>query len=177
MSETDKQEKPAAASRSWLLSIFPMFIATLSLATSIYNGYLNNRFVDLIQNNVARIEYMKTCKEIIDAYFVIKVRAQVLSANGERLRAGNPDAAGGTGDQREAALAIARFGALGTYLANLRDEDTRYRYTQLTGLVQGSIEAAPRTPEANLGKLFEAADSVFGNLNDDCVKSAKAQLR
>ena len=25
--------------------IFPMFIATLSLATSIYNGYLNNKFV------------------------------------------------------------------------------------------------------------------------------------
>ncbi len=183
MAETDNPEtasKPqhlASRSRSWLLSIFPMFIATLSLVTSIYNGYLNNRFVDLMQNNVARIEYMKTCKEIIDAYFAIKVRAQVLSANGERLRAGKAEASGAAGDQRDATLAIARFGALGTYLANLRDEDIRYRYTQLTGLVQGSIEAAPRTPEANLGKLFEAADSVFGNLNDDCVKSAKAQLR
>ena len=176
MAETDKQEKPAAVSRSWLLSIFPMFIAALSLVTSIYNGYLNSRFVDLIQNNVARIEYMKTCKEIIDAYFLIKVRAHVLSTNGERLRAGKPDA-GATGDQREAALAIARFGALGTYLANLRDEDIRYRYTELTRLVQNTMTDAPRTPEVNLDKLFEAADTVFGTLNDDCVKSAKAQLR
>jgi len=35
------------------LTYFPMFIAALSLCTSIYNGYLNNKFVDLIQNNTA----------------------------------------------------------------------------------------------------------------------------
>ncbi len=54
--------------RTVLLSYFPMFIATLSLLTYIYNGYLNNRFVNLIQSNVGRVEYMRTCKEIIDAY-------------------------------------------------------------------------------------------------------------
>ena len=53
---------------------FPMFIAVLSLVTSIYNGYLNNKFVDLVQNNVARVEYLRTCKEIIDAYFQVKFR-------------------------------------------------------------------------------------------------------
>ena len=51
-----------------------MFIATLSLLTSIYNGYLNSRFVDFIQRNAGRTEYLRTCKEIIDAYFQIKVR-------------------------------------------------------------------------------------------------------
>ena len=40
--------------RTILISYFPMFIATLSLVTSIYNGYLNNLFVDLIQRNVGR---------------------------------------------------------------------------------------------------------------------------
>jgi glucan phosphoethanolaminetransferase (alkaline phosphatase superfamily) len=52
-----------------VMTYFPMFIAALSLCTSIYNGYLNNKFVDLIQNNTARVESLRTCKEIIDAYF------------------------------------------------------------------------------------------------------------
>ncbi len=66
--------------RAVIISYFPMFIATLSLVTSIYNGYLNNKFVDIVQNNVTRVEYMKTCKEIIDAYFQVKFRARQLNA-------------------------------------------------------------------------------------------------
>ena len=60
--------------RTVLISYFPMFIATLSLVTSIYNGYLNNLFVDLIQRNLGRAEYMRTCKDVIDAYFQVKFR-------------------------------------------------------------------------------------------------------
>ena len=60
--------------RAITLGYFPMFIATLSLVTSIYNGYLNSRFVDFIQRNASRTEYLRTCKEIIDAYFQVKVR-------------------------------------------------------------------------------------------------------
>ena len=37
--------------RTAVITYFPMFIATLSLVTSIYNGYLNGRFVDLIERN------------------------------------------------------------------------------------------------------------------------------
>ena len=59
--------------------IFPMFIATLSLLTSIYNGYLNNKFVELIQQNVSRSEYIRTCKDIIDSYFLIKLKAAALA--------------------------------------------------------------------------------------------------
>ncbi len=46
MPETTESRFRAAA-----LLYFPMFIATLSLVTSIYNGYLNSRFVDFIQRN------------------------------------------------------------------------------------------------------------------------------
>ena len=70
--------------RAVLLGYFPMFIATLSLVTSIYNGYLNSRFVDFIQRNAGRTEYLRTCKEIIDAYFQIKVRIAAVSAAGAR---------------------------------------------------------------------------------------------
>ena len=70
--------------RAVLLGYFPMFIATLSLLTSIYNGYLNSRFLDIIQLNVGRTEYMRTCKEIIEAYFTVKVRVGALHALGDR---------------------------------------------------------------------------------------------
>ena len=34
--------------RTAVVTYFPMFIAVLSLVTSIYNGYLNGKFVDII---------------------------------------------------------------------------------------------------------------------------------
>ena len=116
---------PATAAKSrvhaTLLSYFPMFIATLSLVTSIFNGYLNAKFVDIIQRNVSRTEYMRTCKEIIDAYFQVKVKIGAVNAAG-----------GAAAAQSEVENAVAKFAALGTYLANLRDEDTRVRYTHLS---------------------------------------------
>src|SRR5688572_5825395 len=95
--------------RTILMTYFPMFIATLSLVTSIYNGYLNALFVDLIQRNVTRMDYMRTCKEVIDAYFQVKLRATVISRN--RGNAGAGDVM--TAEQIEGANAIAKMGALG----------------------------------------------------------------
>ena len=173
MNEPQAQSKIQAV----VMTYFPMFIAALSLCTSIYNGYLNSKFVDLIQNNTARVESLRTCKEIIDAYFQVKFRVDVLSANAER--AGAADGAGaGTAAlastaQIEAANAVNRFAALGTYLANLRDHATRERYTNLSRELEKIVAQAARTPRANVGKLFETADQMFGTMNDDCVSTAK----
>ena len=156
------------------MTYFPMFIAALSLCTSIYNGYLNNKFVDLIQNNTARVESLRTCKEIIDAYFQVKFRVGVISSNAER--AGDGAAAGtaaASTAQIEAANAVSRFAALGTYLANLRDDATRDRYTRLSQELEKIVAQAPRTPRGDLDKLYENADRMFGTMNDDCVRSAK----
>jgi len=158
--------------RSVLMSYFPMFIATLSLVTSIYNGYLNNKFVDIIQRNLGRAEYMRTCKEIIDAYFQVKFKAGLLSASGERERAGTP-APNAAAEQIDAASAVNKFAALGTYLANLRDDAIRVRYTELTRALERAVAEARRTPPAGIEKLFEGADRIFAELNNDCVKSAK----
>jgi len=155
--------------RSILITYFPMFIATLSLVTSIYNGYLNGLFVNLIQRNVGRMEYMRTCKDVIDAYFQVKFRASVVSRNRENASAGS---AAMTSEQIEAANAVARMSALGTYLANLRDESVRVRYTELSGAVDKAVNEARQTPPAALDKLFEPADRIFGTLNADCVKTA-----
>ena len=73
--------KPESKLRTAVVVYFPMFIAALSLVTAIYNGYLNNRFVTLIQGNVGRVEYMRTCRDIIDAYFQVKLRADLLRTN------------------------------------------------------------------------------------------------
>jgi hypothetical protein len=155
--------------RTIAVTYFPMFIATLSLVTSIYNGYLNNLFVNIIQRNVARGEYMRTCKDVIDAYFQVKFRAAVVSRN-----RGNAKADGDTmtPDQIEAANAVARMGALGTYLANLRDESVRVRYTELSMAVDKAVGEARQTPPAGIDKLFEPADRIFADLNADCVKAA-----
>jgi hypothetical protein len=159
-----------------VITFFPMFIATLSLVTSIYNGYLNNKFVDLIQRNLGRAEYMRTCKETIDAYFQIKFRAGLVSASGQRERASttqNVTAQNIAGEQIDAAAAVNKFAALGTYLANLRDEAVRVRYTELVRALEKAVAEARRTPPGELDRLFEGADRIFAELNNDCVKSAK----
>jgi len=157
--------------RSLLMSYFPMFIATLSLITSIYNGYLNNKFVDLIQRNLGRAEYMRTCKEIIDAYFQVKFRAGLVNAVAARERAGEKPVS--ASEQIEAANAVTKVAALGTYLANLRDDPTRERYTEFSRQLEKLVTEARRVPPAEFNKLFDAADRMFTELNDDCVKSAK----
>jgi hypothetical protein len=157
--------------RAILLGYFPMFIATLSLVTSIYNGYLNNLFVNLIQRNVGRSEYMRTCKDVIDAYFQVKFRAAVVSKNRENAPSGNAM----TPEQIEAGNAVARMSALGTYLANLRDESVRVRYTELSAAVAKAVNDARQTPPDALDKLFEPADRIFATLNADCVKTALDQ--
>ena len=157
--------------RVLLITFFPMLIATLSLVTSIFNGYLNNKFVDLIQRNFGRAEYMRTCKEKIDAYFQVKFKAGLVSANGEQPRASS--AAASSAERIDAAAAVNKFAALGTYLANLRDEAIRARYTELVRGLEKAVADAGRTPPGELGQLFEGPDRIFAELNNDCVKSAK----
>ena len=58
----------------------------------------------------------------------------------------------------DAANAVAKFAALGTYLANLRDEAIRRHYTDLAQHLEQAVHEAKRTPPADLPKLFEPTD-------------------
>lgn len=158
----EPESKRETKLRAALTIYFPMFIATLSLVTAIYNGYLNNKFVTLIQGNVGRIEYMRTCRDIIDSYFQVKFRTGVLQTAGDRASA-----------RIEAMNAVAKFGALGTYLANLRSEEIRREYTHLAWELEAMVDRAAKEP-GDSAKLFSKTDAMFGKLNDDCIKSAKA---
>jgi hypothetical protein len=139
--------------------------------TSIYNGYLNGKFVDIIQRNFGRTEYLRTCKEIIDAYFQVKFRAGLVSESSDRDRAGRVTSASAA--QIDAASAVSKFAALGTYLANLRDEPTRQQYTRLSWELDKAVREAAKTSPTELNKLFEPADRLFSDMNNDCVKTAQ----
>ena len=154
--------------RTAVVVYFPMFIATLSLLTAIFNGYLNAKFVDIIQRNVGRAEYMRTCKEIIDAYFQVKGKAGIIRASAARgsLSAASPE-------QAEATAAISRFAALGTYLANLNDDATRARHSELSQMLEQAARGAS-DPTTEMAALFAPADRLFMQMNDDCIRAAKA---
>jgi len=144
-----------------------LLVAGLSLLTSFYQGYLNTRFVEIIQKNVARGEYMRTCKDIIDAYFQIKLRTSLLASSSE-----------GNAENRaaEAGNSVSHFAALGTYLANLQDSAARERYTKLSVELARIVAVARKTQPSEVDKLFGPADELFAGMNDDCVRTANSKI-
>lgn len=165
--EVSDKDKRESRLRAVLLSYFPMFIATLSLITSIFNGYINTKFVGIIESNQSRGEYLRTCRDAIDAYFQVKFRAGVISRNAAQGTTGIMSS-----DQIEGANAVAKMAALGTYLANLRGEAVRAHYTELSIAIDKAMNEARQTPPAGIEKLFAPADRIFADLNADCVKTA-----
>jgi len=168
----DQSPAPTASApplRSVLMIYFPMFIAVLSLSSSIYQGYLFHESLQIVQRNVARGEYMRTCREIIETYFLVKQRVGLIMPAGDRDSAATATR-GSDNDRVEAQSAVARFGALGTYLANFQEEATRARYTELTRTLMRIVDAARATQISQFDKLFEPADRLFTQMNDDCVR-------
>jgi hypothetical protein len=147
---------------STLVTYFPMFIATLSVVSSIYQGYLFAHSNDIIQRNVARGEYLRTCREIIDTYFQVKLVVTQLAEPGRAVN---------RSDALSATHLVGKFGALGTYLANFQDEEIRVRYTQLAHELSRLVTSA-REP-GDLNKRFDTAERLFSQMNEDCVRLAQ----
>ena len=159
--------------RSSLLALLSIALAMMSLGAAFYQNYIYTRQLDAIQRNVSRGEYIRTCKEVIDAYFQVKLKVGVIARAGERERAVNISMAD-TVMELDAANAVSKVAALGTYLANFQNEDVRFQYTQLSRTLEKILGAARTTPPSEIDKLFEPADELFARMNDDCVKTAKA---
>lgn len=156
------------------LAYISFFVAALSLATSMYQGYLNTRFVEVVQSNVARAETARTCKDLIDAFFQFKFKTGQLVMVAERER--NPMAPAVLGAEAEARNSVNRFAALGTYLANFQGEEKRRQYTMLSRELERVVSAAGSTAPGDAEKLYGKADEMFGAMNDDCVRSASARF-
>jgi hypothetical protein len=114
-----------------------------------------------------------------------KLKVGVILLDAAHVQSANGSARANTMVDVEAGNRVARFGALGTFLANFQNEDIRYRYTMLTWELAKIVKTARQMPPAvaeNLvdrasgaaDKLFEKADELFAGMNADCVKLAKA---
>jgi len=157
----------ASQEHTSLLALLSIVLALLSVCAALYQNYIQTKYVETIQRNVSRSEYNRACRDIIEAYFQVKLKVGFMLS--EHAGAAMPATA-----EMEAANAVSRVGAFGTYLANFQNEDIRYRYTQLTLELQHIVLAARQSGERDLEKIFAKADELFTSLNDDCVKTAKA---
>jgi hypothetical protein len=155
--------------RSSLLAVLSIGLAMITVSAAVYQNYIYTRLLDTMQRNVARTEYARACRDVIEAYFQVKLRVGFVLTE----RAAGPNEQPGM-MEIEAANAVSRVGAYGTYLANYRDDDVRYQYTQLTLELQRIVLAARAGAERDLDKLFAKADALFARMNDDCVKTARS---
>ena len=155
---------------STLLAGFSILLATLSLGAAFYQNYIYTQLIQVVQRNVARGEYIRTCRDIIETYFQVKLKVGLLMT-AERASGGGTD--GESTRETEATNAVSRFAALGTYLANFQDEDVRFRYTQLSRELSNVVMLARNIPAADFDKSFAKADELFATMNQDCVRTAK----
>jgi hypothetical protein len=140
-------------------------IALMSLGAAGLQNYNYSRSIDSVQRNVLRAETLRTCKEMIDIFFRFRLKAEMA----------NLAQAGGMEAVETKALAY-QFGALGTFMANFRQDTLRSRYAALSWHLNRISEEAARLPKADFDKLFEEADKQFSAINDDCVKAAQGEL-
>lgn len=150
------------------------FVAALSLVATMYQAYLNTRYVELIQTSVSRGETARTCKDLIDVYFQIKFRTGALASTLEREKNSNSPSV--ITASSEALNTVSRFAALGTFLANFQGEEKRAQYTALSNELAHIVDLAYKTPTSDASKLFEKADALFSTMNADCVRSATTRL-
>jgi hypothetical protein len=166
--------KPASSGNANVFAYISFFVAALSLVATIYQSYLNTRYVELIQTSVARAETARTCKDLIDAYFQIKFKTGAVAAAVEREK--NPNSPAVIAVSSEALNSVSRFAAFGTYLANFQGEERRVQYTALSNELRRIVDLAHSAPASSIEKLFDKADQLFGTMNDDCVRSAMTRL-
>ncbi len=157
-----------------IFAYISFFVAALSLVATMYQAYLNTRYVELIQTSVSRGETARTCKDLIDVYFQIKYRTGALASALEREK--NPNSPYVIAASSEALNTISRFAALGTFLANFQGEEKRAQYTALSNELARIVDLAHKTPTGDTSKLFDKADDMFGVMNADCVRSATTRL-
>lgn len=174
MAESKEADSGKSKGGANVFAYISFFVATLSLVATMYQAYLNTRYVELIQTSVQRGETARVCKDLIDAFFQIKFRTSALASALDREK--NPNAPSVIAASSEALSAVTRFSAYGTYLANFQGEEKRAQYTALSSELSRIVELAHKTPVADPSKLFDKADDLFGVMNGDCVRSATTRL-
>jgi hypothetical protein len=147
--------KPASMS---YLPYLSLVVAGLSLGSSMFQGYSYTRQLDIAQRNVIRGEYLRTCRDIIDAYFQIKMRSYAMN-----------EAVGTSGRGPEAVDPLIQ-----RHLP--RQFPRRPGARALHAAVLEAAGHCPRNlqaPRADFDKAYAEADVMFGEVNEDCAKTAR----
>ncbi len=148
----------------------------LALGAVAYQSYLLRQslnIVDRVSQRMDRVqqqnEYVRACRDLSDAYFLVKQRVAPLMAV--------PDRSNIAGAARiseinriEAQDAVARFAALGAFLGNAHDAAARERYGELSRVLTRVAEDAKGMPLTEFDKAFEPADKLFAQVNSDCAR-------
>jgi hypothetical protein len=174
MSESKAAADAKPKGNANIFAYISFFVAALSLVATMYQAYLNTRYVELIQTSVQRGETARICKDLIDAFFQIKFRTAAVASALEREK--NPNTPSVIAASSEALSAVSRFSAYGTYLANFQGEEKRAQYTALSNELMRVVELTYKSPTGDTAKLFGKADELFGTMNADCVRSATTRL-
>ena len=145
------------------LPLVSLIVAALSLASSISQSFNYARNIEAAQQNVLRVENLKSCREIIEVFFAFRLRAE--EAHAARVP-------GDAAARREMKRLVYRFGAIGTYIANFAPEAMRERYTAMSWQLDALIDKALAVDPAFEAE-FAKADTAFGTLNEDCAKAAQ----
>jgi hypothetical protein len=154
------------------LSVISLCVAGLSLGASGYQAYLNSRNLEAVQRDIGRREIIRGCKEVIEAYFDVKLK---ISRLGITLAAA-PSRESEMFAASDALGAVNRFGAIGTYLANFLGEDARAAYTELARELEGLARSVQSVPGEPPPTLFARADGVFARMNADCARASSRFL-
>ncbi len=160
-------ETSASASRFSLTHV-SLCVAALSFGAAMFQGYVNSRNLEIVQRDIGRREHIRACREAIEGFFDVKLRIARM------IELARPGAAP---DAFDANMAVSRFGAIGTYLANFQGEDARYDYTLLTRELQRLVDAAKAGGVAADDSFFKAANGMFDKMNSDCVRSSRVSLQ
>ncbi len=157
--------EPARWSSSSRLAMISVVIALMSLAASVLQNINYARSIDSVQRNVLRAESLRTCKELIDIFFRFRLKAEMANQTGAANMAG-----------AEIKALAYQFGALGTFMANFREDTLRSRYAALAWHLNRIADEAAGLPKPEFDKLFEEADTQFTAINTDCVRAAQGRL-
>jgi hypothetical protein len=64
--------------RTSVLALVSLFVAALSLTAAFYQNYIQTKYVEMIQRNVSRGEYNRACRDVIEAYFQVKLKVGLM---------------------------------------------------------------------------------------------------
>jgi hypothetical protein len=148
----------------------------LALGAVAYQTYLLRQSLNIIDRASQRMdrvqqqnEYVRACRDLSDAYFLVKQRVAPLMAVPDRSNIAGAARVSEI-NRLEAQDAVGRFVALGAFLGNVQDAAARERHAELSRVLTRLAEDAKGMPLAEFDKAFEPADKLFVQVNTDCAR-------